>query len=375
MKKIIFICFIMPAFLFAKNNGELLKYKMIKLSVEFYTKDTVTFKNLIGKKLDSIDCENDYDCLIKFSNENQLKGVEDNIKKWQNISANTKEDLAGLKDMIIKDLTDKKPERKKINVYNEYEININNIIDEYEANGEIKKIDIFLSTDDSTLILSNGRPAQVKTKTNKLPFIALVLSLIAIAVSLYSLFGKKNISTPTNTNISSDQQELQKLSNKIEILSATDINRINIDIKKIEQRIESLEKKIDTSNKNTNLNKSNEVELSPSINKNIPIIKTIFAMYADNGVFSNDLISDYQNGQQVYEIVVKDDNNAIYKISENEDAQKFALSDANAFLLPACEYLNTRQQSNSKIKSEINGILVKSGNNWVIQIKTKIRFT
>lgn len=105
----------------------------------------------------------------------------------------------------------------------------------------------------------------------------------------------------------------------------------------------------------------------------LPETQLLFAKLPDieNG-FSAEVLSPVQDGEQVYEIKVKDDQGT-YEISQATDAQKYALSDANYYLLGACDFQN-QPSKDSKISTRRIGKLIKSGTQWIIQERASIEF-
>jgi len=98
-----------------------------------------------------------------------------------------------------------------------------------------------------------------------------------------------------------------------------------------------------------------------------------FAKLADlEDGFSSGILSTVQNGEQVYEIQTNGDT-AVYRISSNPSAQKYALAESAFTLGKACDLLN-QPFKGCHIALQKEGILVNTSGNWIIQQKAKIEF-
>ena len=79
-----------------------------------------------------------------------------------------------------------------------------------------------------------------------------------------------------------------------------------------------------------------------------------------------------QNGEQIYEIQVNGEK-ATYKITNEANPQKYALTDYNYYLAKACDFQN-QPVKNCKINTTLEGTLTLSSGNWIIQSKARIEF-
>jgi hypothetical protein len=91
----------------------------------------------------------------------------------------------------------------------------------------------------------------------------------------------------------------------------------------------------------------------------------------DNG-FSAGMLSTVQNGEQVYEIQTSGDT-AIYRISTDSGAQKYALVEFTYTLGKACE-LSNQPFKGCQIVLQKEGSLAKIAGDWIIQSKAIIQF-
>jgi hypothetical protein len=98
-----------------------------------------------------------------------------------------------------------------------------------------------------------------------------------------------------------------------------------------------------------------------------------YAKMADleNG-FSTGILSTVQNGEQIYEITTHEDS-GVYRISENPNAQRYALAEFNFTLGKACD-LQRQPFKDCRIMMISEGTLQKIAGNWIIQKRAKIDF-
>ncbi len=88
--------------------------------------------------------------------------------------------------------------------------------------------------------------------------------------------------------------------------------------------------------------------------------------------FSAAILSSEQDGEKIYEITSAGES-ATFQISEDKDAQKYALSDYNYYLGNACTMENAPEKD-SRIVTEVPGKLIRRGKDWMIETKALIKF-
>lgn len=369
MKKYLLLLAFTPYILFAKNNGDSLKFEIIKKSINFLSTDKVSFKESSGN---GADCKNgDYDCLIKYCKDNKLKGGKDKIDEWKKLPNASEEDLKEMNEKIIADLTTPTPKdkRTKLNGYKEYKSSLTELAS------------LFFNVKDDDVVSSNtGNDISVNSNVNngnksKIPFMALLFSLIALVLSLLSyLKGKnkpKSNDEKTNHELKAiGEIDLQELKSKLTQKQDIHFNSLEKQNKEFESRIKEFENRLlalETSSEKKTSNNSNKNNAQES---NVQIL---YAVLPDNiNSFSQSVFSNNQNGEQVYEIQINGDS-ATYVVSSDMKAQKYALTDFNYFLSSACELIN-QPTKDSRINTVTKGTLVKSGSDWIIQSKAKIEF-
>ena len=122
--------------------------------------------------------------------------------------------------------------------------------------------------------------------------------------------------------------------------------------------------------------KTPELSILPEPQKaaaELPKEELFYAKFPDRkGAFSADELVAVQNGELVYEVKLKD-GEGVYEISQDIDAQKYALSDVSYYLSEGCDFIN-QPSKNSWIINKSAGKLIQSGGTWIIQEKAVIEF-
>jgi len=88
--------------------------------------------------------------------------------------------------------------------------------------------------------------------------------------------------------------------------------------------------------------------------------------------FSNEVLQDNQNGEQIYELDIMGEK-ARFGISQDAAVQKYALSDYQYYLSNGCTLTNQPVKDSRIVVSE-PGILTRSDNGWKIDKKAVITF-
>lgn len=111
--------------------------------------------------------------------------------------------------------------------------------------------------------------------------------------------------------------------------------------------------------------------------RELPSIEAVekrYALYMDNSEgFSVSGLMYHEGIETIYEIVLNSPRSATYRISKNNEAQSYALSDPGYYLRTACDYENS-PTSNKSIETVGEGNVELIGNIWKITKRAKIRF-
>jgi len=373
--------------MFAQNNGDSLKFEIIKASTNFLATDKATFPNSSGK---GSTCQAmDYNCLLSFCRTNKLIGADKKVENWMKKSISSKDDLSKFKEAILTELTvgGEKAKRTKLDSYKKYNESLSKIASAFK---ETSATDI----EDNTANNNNeaSQPAKVETanepivpvviKTTDpqeessqgwLPLIAFLMSFLALGLGVY-LFYKIKKRDEARKDFNS---EYFKLKEDFKDLKDRFAQRPVIDIKTFEEKLRNIENVIQQNEQQSRkvelqIENRNYTDRQPPVNVR-NIVQQYYAKLPDLGNgFSAGILAANQNGEQIFELEIRDDR-ATYVVSSDNSAQKYALSDFNYYLSNACDFLN-QPVKNCRIHTQEKGTVVKSGNNWLIQNKAKIEF-
>lgn len=237
------------------------------------------------------------------------------------------------------------------------------------------------------------------TGTNALSFmiLSLVTTLLAFVCGWLVL---RALRKPDITYIQSDftmnNDLLEKLGdgNLIEILKQMreELSVLRKKVSTLEGEIEDLQLKNKQHNPKTDSVGNLEAEVKPIIHikernspsredsQFVPPVPLVvaenvrYALYMDNSDgFSSSGLTNSEGHETIYQITLQSANIATYKISNNLDAQAYALSDPGYYLRTACDYDNS-PTSGKHIETLSEGALELSGNVWKITRRARIRF-
>lgn len=375
------------------------KFDIIKKTVEFLSTDAATYKNV--KATTCPDCKNLND-LKKFAITNGLLNADKKIiEPLGNISLDTAANKwqAGLlkfKQQAIDKITGADKERRKsLPGYNKYEQTLNDICSAVKAGNIDETATASVATNADTATAANNSP--VKSNSSFTVPLWLLYSLIAIlaALSIYTwLENKKNKQEKKslqddNTNLKSNwyeaKQEVSRLKNKIGKLEKEAKDR-ELDIKTYEDRLTQFENEknqLPQSNSNTESVKASsdivmEKVISPKLVNTAQAasaIVTKYSRYADLGDgFSNAELLDSPDGETIFELTISPNNIGIYKVVNNPDGQKYALSNAQYFLAKSCRY-DSFPAGNTRIQTDEPGLIKLNAGKWAITSPAKISFS
>jgi hypothetical protein len=212
---------------------------------------------------------------------------------------------------------------------------------------------------------------------------ALFLSTAAV---LLQLFWKPKVSKSTGRTadtiaINTLREELSMLKGDGSYsVTRRDLERLEARIKKIEETIQPQPavREVEWTNLKTSRVSPEAEELqaagpSEPDSKEQPSQQLFYAKFPDlEEGFSTNVLSSIQNGENIYEIESVDDS-AVYRISSDPHAQKYALAESSFTLGKACE-LENQPFKGCQILLKRKGLLLNISGNWIIQQKAIIAF-
>lgn len=375
------------------------KFDIIKKTVEFLSTDTATYKNV--KATTCPDCKNLND-LKEFATTNGLLNAGKKIiEPLGNISLDTVADkwqngLLKFKQQAIDKITGADKERRKsLPGYNQYEQTLSNICTAVKAGNSDETTEKSVATNADTATSANNSP--VKSNSSFTVPLWLPYGIIAIlaALSIFTwLKNKKNKEEKKSlqddkTNLKSSwqeaKQEISRLKNKITKLEKEAQDR-ELDLKTLEDRLKQVENEkkplLSNNEQSVELNPAADIAMETAIkskqintSQNIHAAVTKYSRYADLGDgFSNAELLENPDSETIFELTISPNNTGIYKVVNNPDGQKYALSNAQYFLAKSCLY-DSFPAGNTRIQTDEPGLIKLTAGKWAITKPAKISFS
>jgi hypothetical protein len=373
------------------------KFQIVKATIEFLASDKETFKEVKEPACKS--CRN-YEELLAYTSRNKLKKADILIGKWKGFKVDTtyadwNESLIKFKDLVINDISSgPKSKRKQLAGFPSYTAGLDSIIrevsiSESEVSSAQKTPDISEATDSSAtndeVIESPESAPEQNSYFNFLPKISkdmnyiIIFLLLAIIAFLTWMFSNKNKALEKKARALQDK--LVKNEN-----SEWQSKTISSELKTVTQKLKDAEKQIVALQEDLKAEKERNKRLSAVPKKekpaaqipvpapsSAPAIK--YARYADQGDgFSVQELLDEEDSETIFELTLLSASSASFKISNNPNAQRFALSNSPYFLGKTSQY-ETFPSGNSLINTDVPGELKLQGNKWQIVKPVQISFS
>lgn len=220
--------------------------------------------------------------------------------------------------------------------------------------------------------------------SNFLNYVTLILAVFALYYSLKRPGKTRKSSGSSHSRSTTEDFEIRLADLKDQLagkVTTRDLRQVSEKLGAVEERLDLIEhpkREVEWSDlKNTIKEKPQEQpmeEPQPEVIAPQAAPEELhYAKMADleNG-FSNGILSTVQNGEQIYEITTRQDS-GVYRISENPEAQRYALAEFNFTLGKACD-LQRQPFKDCRIMMKSEGTLQKIAGNWIIQTRAKIDF-
>lgn len=407
MKRYIFILplFLCSILLAQKPNGPVstMKFNIIKRTVEFLSTDTVSFKGITVNTCNG--CA-DYESLKKFAV--KMTKVDSLIDKWVKIEVGPdKAAMVKFSETVLGNISKgnaRRENRLKLPGFKEYQKAIADIIagnvtppptetpaattpaatpapppanEPAAAEEETPATNAGDSTDENDLTALS-----IKNETEKLPWVFIISTVIGILLALYfyaALLKEKK-----------KKDDLKKLfekqKEKATALEA-EKNKLWEDVKSLDNKLRDAQDKFikleesQASERKQYQQKVREARETPAetpppainISKEfVPVVK--YARYADKiDGFSSEELLDQDDNETIFEITITSPATGAFRVSNNRQAQRYALSNASFFFGKTCQY-EAFPVADSVIVTDKPGELVLNGDKWMIRHPAKIRF-
>lgn len=374
------------------------KFQIVKASVEFLASDKETFKE--AKEVQCLNCKTDED-LTKFVDKNKIKKADELIKKWQDVKVditydNWKNSITRFRNGVVSDITSgTKSRRKKLPGYNSYESKLNSIIQNVSISEPVEDVpDIVKVQEEPVPVVEQKVKEPEKIMSEKssesvsffaflpdiskdMSYVVILILLVGILFLLWVLRNKSQTMERSNRAL---QDQLHK-SGSTEWQSknvSNELKAVQQKLKKAEEEIAILQDNFRAEmERNERLSAVSEIEEKPVEQISAPALESAikYARYADQGDgFSVQELLDEEDSETIFELTVLSPNSASFKISGNQNAQRYALSNSPYFLGKTSQY-DTFPSGNSLINTDIPGELKLQGNKWLIVKPVQISFS
>jgi hypothetical protein len=385
---------------------EIARFKIIKRTVEFLATDKETFKQI--KATSCTDCTND-DKLLKFISDNGITGADLLVVSWGKIKVdNDVESWHRFFDTILKKVTtgaENRVKRTQLATYSTYRTDVEEIIagvatslarkgpadttqvarsgpkDNTELNEEIRMLN------DSVNLYKTLYHDEVRAKTpdraSGKSWIYLGGMAACILLALYSFMSGMKERKKKERLKKELQEKKERLNTNDDTVQGlkNEIKSLKTELSESEERFEKLSEKraAEMKTRNQELHQQNksqniivQVPVSEKQKGFEPVIK--YARYADqgDGFTSADLL-DKDDNETIFEITITAPGVGIYRVIKNQQAQKYALSNASYFLSNTCLY-DSLPSVDSIIITNTPGELMLQGDKWKIRNPARISF-
>lgn len=367
------------------------KIDMIREAVIFYSTD----EKISERK---VDC-NATDVAGLKACAKSMKNVDKKIDDWSKRVVNDDAGLRILGKRILKDITDGKKYREKLETYAAFKKKLENPetvkIDPVSSETNVAVPDLVApvepapapqsaapAPDESSDTASPNKegPVAELESSGKGPLaVSLAALVVAIAALILALMKRRRRSQRRSRSRPGMQQgggesetynaesAILPLQRKVAELDS-ELENVNKMIEESERRvmrrIESLESQ-QTTEWPTRDQSINAAAGFPATKK--------WAKSVDSGGFSIDALAADPDDKMIYEITQTGRDTATFRISDAREAQLFALSNPQNYLREGCTY-TTQPSLNSQIRTEVPGSLELQGRKWRIIRQAQIAF-
>ncbi|WP_025763908.1 hypothetical protein [Dyadobacter tibetensis] len=404
MKKIFFVSllFLSKVSTMAQTAGEerikKIRFEMVKSSVEFLATDRTTFKEV--KKEKCLNCTNNTQ-LEAFIDENKIIGAKEKLDEWEALLPITSKDslmessLKEFKKRILASITGgARSYRTKGEAYETYTETLDSLIASHRGE-EASIVPVTGSAQETATaqteqaytsgVTSNTLSNQMNASsifaflpdiTTDTAYILMFILLLGILFLWWRLLVKskelKHLHDEQNRlqvkeqkerfNVEKSQKDLQQANEKLAV-SEKERAILEEDLRAERDRNRRLEEQ----------SLPMATAATPPIPKAINTVR--YARYADLGDgFSAQELLEKEDSETIFVLNLIDETTAIFKISENAEAQQYALTNTSYFLGKTSHY-DHFPSGHSSIHTVEPGELKLKDSKWLIIKPVKISFS
>jgi hypothetical protein len=382
------------------SPASIAKFKIVKRTIEFLSTDTASFKGITVNVCHS--CA-DYGQVRQFAA--KITKADVLIDQWiKTTVGGNKADLTQFRKAVLHDITSgsaRKENRLNAPGFKGYDEDITGIIESAftpaTAAASEQPVPAIANNsevgDAETPTAENPDedkapiPVAIDINNNKRPLIAdmpwifVATTLLGALLALYFYAdGRKHKMTKESLKRQlKDQHELMADREKDFQRIKTDVKTLKEELEEAELRYEEMSEKQAAERKQyqQRVKDARQIQLEPelpvSFSKGFtPVVK--YARYADkvDGFSSADLL-DQDDNETIFEITITSPGTGAFRISNNRQAQRYALSNASYFFSNTCQY-DSLPLADSVIVTNTPGQLELNGDKWTIRYPAKISF-
>ncbi|MCF2446894.1 hypothetical protein L0657_23255 [Dyadobacter sp. CY345] len=373
------------------------KFQIVKETVEFLASDKETFKDV--KEKQCTNCKG-YKDLLQFVEKNKIKKADGLIAEWKKIKIDTsfdgwKNSIQKFKNQVVGDITSgAKSKRKNFQNYSAYVGRLESTIEKVSIAEPIEDVpDIQKIEEEPGPVVESKVTEPEKVMSEKssesASFFAFLLDLskdmsytimlLLVAGILFLLWVLRNKNQVIERNEKTLNDHLHR-SGSTEFQS----KNLSNELKSVKQKLKEAEAEIAIlqDNVRAEMERNERLSVVPEIEKTLEQVPVLasessikYARYADLGDgFSVQELLDEEDSETIFEINLITPATATFKISGNQNAQRYALSNSPYFLGKTSQY-DTFPSGNSLINTDIPGELKLQGNKWLIVKPIQISFS
>jgi hypothetical protein len=373
---------------------ETARFRIVKATVEFLASDKDTFKEANEGACTS--CQN-FEGLLAYASRNKLKKADVLINEWRTIPIDTtsvhwKKSLLSFKDMVIRNIASgAKSKRKQLPGYTAYIQDLDSIIGEVAtpdssaatASQDIDSADDLKATEmiseTADMASENDSYTGFLPKLSKDMYYVIIALLLAAIAFLSWMWANKNKAL---------QRKVRSLENQVVKMESRESQSktVSQELKDTSQKLQNAEIALSALQDDLKAEKERNKRLSAVQKKEKPAVPAIappissapvtkYARYADQGDgFSVQELLDEEDSETIFEITLLSPTSASFKVSGNQNAQRYALSNSPYFLGKTSQY-DTFPSGNSLINTDVPGELILQGGKWLIVKPVQISFS
>lgn len=193
---------------------------------------------------------------------------------------------------------------------------------------------------------------------------AVALAMLALAISIWSRKTKRK---------SSRSSSEKSNNNQFAIAFNEQVASISDKFRNLSNRIDGLDQKMTRVESQRNIRPEPSLQVNNHADHTIKAGDRKYAKTADNKSFDPGSLSTDPDNKKIFEITFENANRGSFVVTENREAQLFALDDPANYLRGACTY-STSPAHDSKIVTIKKGIVELRDTKWMIVSPAEIDF-